>query len=144
MPPPELTTPERATPGAGAWLIAFISLLLPWAGIALIAFGAWRMAEAGRSEAWIAGAGVALIVLDVIIDFVWAHPAVSPSDEPHLNSRAAQLKGRTFNLTTPIEGGRGAVKCDDTVWQVEGPDMPAGQRVRVVGASGMLLQVEPL
>src|SRR5262245_55242531 len=107
---------EHATPGAGAWLIALVSLLLPWAGIGLIALGACGMAEAGRSEAWIVGAGFALIVLDLIIDFVWAHPAISPSDEPHLNSRAAQLKGRTFKLASPIEGGRGAVRCDDTLW----------------------------
>ncbi len=139
MPPP-----ERSAPGAGAWLLALVSLLLPWAGIALIAAGAWRMTYVGRGEAWIVGLGVAIVALDVIIDFVWAHPAVSPSDEPELNQRAAQLKGRMFKLAVPIEGGRGVIHCDDTVWQVEGPDLPAGQDVRVIGTAGMLLRVEPL
>lgn len=135
---------ERHPPGLGAWLVALVSLLLPWAGIALIATGAWRMANVGRGEAWIAGIGIALIALDVIIDFVWAHPAISPSDEPDLNHRAAQLKGRRFKLDAPIRGGRGVLRCNDTVWQVEGPDLPAGIDVRVVGAAGMLLRVEPL
>lgn len=135
---------ERQSPGLAAWLVALISLLLPWAGIALIATGGWRMAYVGRGEAWIAGIGIALIALDVVIDFVWAHPAISPSDEPNLNCRAAQLTGRRFKLDAPILGGRGALRCDDTVWQVEGPDLPAGSDVRVVGAAGMLLRVEPL
>ncbi|MDX2202482.1 MAG: NfeD family protein [Hyphomicrobiaceae bacterium] len=121
-----------------------MSLLLPWAGIGLIVAGAWRMASFGRGEAWIIVAGAALIVLDVLIDFVWAHPAVSPSDEPELNRRAAQLKGRRLRLEAPIEGGRGIVRCDDTLWQVEGPDLPAGCDVQVVGVAGMLLRVEPI
>ncbi|RTL72545.1 MAG: NfeD family protein [Hyphomicrobiales bacterium] len=135
---------ERPTPGIIAWLIALISLILPWAGIALIALGAWRMSTIGKGEAWLAGLGVLLIGLDILIDFVWAHPALSPSDEPELNRRGAQLKGRTLELSSPIEGGRGLVRCDDTVWQVEGPDLPAGCRVKVVGVTDMLLRVEPL
>jgi membrane protein implicated in regulation of membrane protease activity len=135
---------ERAAPGATAWLIALISLFLPWAGIALIAIGAWRMSTVGKGEAWLAGVGALLIVLDVLIDFVWAHPALSPSDEPELNRRGAQLQGRTLELTTAIAGGRGLARCDDTVWQVEGPDLPAGRRVKVVGVRDMLLRVEPL
>lgn len=139
-----MSPPERASPNAGAWLVALVSLLLPWAGIALIVAGAWRMAYIGKGEAWIAGVGALLIVVDVIIDFVWAHPAISPSDEPDLNQRGAQLKGRALKLATAIEGGRGFVRCGDTVWQVEGPDLPAGCDVKVVGVTGMLLRVDPL
>ena len=35
-------------------------------------------------------AGVAIVILDIFIDFVWAHPSVSRSDQPALNQRAAQ------------------------------------------------------
>ena len=116
--------------------------MLPWAGIACLAAAAWHY---GRSEShwpWLAIAGVALIVLDVVIDFILS--SISRSDQPHLNARAAQLVGRTVTLVEPIEGGIGKVRCDDTLWQVEGIDLPAGTTVRVVGAKGMRLVVEHL
>jgi membrane protein implicated in regulation of membrane protease activity len=36
------------------------------------------------------------------------------------------------------------VRVDDTVWQVRGPDMPAGARVKVTGAEGPVLLVAAL
>ena len=38
--------------------------------------------------------------------------------------------------------GSGRVRIDDTVWQVRGPDAPAGARVKVTGADGPVLKVE--
>ena len=35
-----------------------------------------------------------MLVADVLIDFVWAHPSVTKSDQPDLNRRAEQLIGR--------------------------------------------------
>ena len=37
--------------------------------------------------------------------------------------------------------GRGRIKIDDGVWQVRGPDAPAGARVKVTGAEGTVLTV---
>jgi hypothetical protein len=34
-----------------------------------------------------------------------------------------------------IQNGRGKVRVGDAMWQVEGPDTPAGVRVKVVAAS---------
>lgn len=67
------------------------------------------------------------------------------SDQPLLNRRGAQLVGRTATLTEPIVNGRGRVKIGDTTWRVAGPDLPAGTRVRVSGASDLDLElvVEP-
>src|SRR6516162_5105130 len=48
------------------------------------------------------------------------------SRELHLNRRAEIYVGRTFTLERPIVDGRGRVRIDDTVWLVEGPDLPAG------------------
>jgi membrane protein implicated in regulation of membrane protease activity len=62
--------------------------------------------------------------------------------DPRLNLRAERLKGRTFVLSEPIVEGRGRVEIDDTVWQVRGPDSPAGARVMVTGADGAILEVE--
>jgi len=58
---------------------------------------------------------------DVVIDFVWAHPTVSKSDQPNLNRPAAQLVGRVVVVAEAIEGGRGKVRVGDTLWPVEGP-----------------------
>jgi inner membrane protein len=61
-----------------------------------------------------------------------------------LNRRAQIYLGRTFTLDKPIVDGRGQLKVDDTVWLVEGPDLPAGTRIRVTGAENTLLRVARL
>ncbi|MFO1147058.1 MAG: NfeD family protein [Alsobacter sp.] len=65
----------------------------------------------------------------------------SAAGEPLLNRRGDALVGRVVVLDGPIEQGRGRVRIDDTVWRVEGPDLPAGARVRVDGVDGALLRV---
>jgi membrane protein implicated in regulation of membrane protease activity len=67
----------------------------------------------------------------------------SESDEPLLNKRGESLIGRTAVLEQPIAEGRGRVRLGDTTWAVEGPDLPAGTRVRIVASSGRQLTVEP-
>jgi len=61
-----------------------------------------------------------------------------------LNRRAETYVGRTFTLERPIVDGRGRLKVDDTVWLVEGPDLPAGTRVQVTGTDNTRLRVERL
>jgi hypothetical protein len=63
------------------------------------------------------------------------------SDQPALNRRAEQLVGRVVPLMDAIADGRGRVQIADAFWDVEGPDLPAGSRVRIVGARGMTLLV---
>jgi len=46
--------------------------------------------------------------------------------------------------TAPIVDGRGRLKVDDTMWLVEGPDLPAGTRVQVTGVDNTLLRVAQL
>ena len=65
------------------------------------------------------------------------------SDRPSLNRRAEQLVGRVVPLMSPIVDGHGRVQVADAFWDVEGPDLPAGTRVRVVGVRGMTLEVRP-
>ena len=65
------------------------------------------------------------------------------SRELHLNRSAEIYVGRTFTLERPIVDGRGRVRVDDTVWLVEGPDLPAGARVQVTGVANTLLRVTP-
>ena len=129
-------------PGAFVWLIALVSLALPWIGIGLGLFGGFELSR-GRVEGWWwLGAGVALLVADVAIDFVWAHPSISKSDQPDLNRPAAQLVGRVLVVAETIEDGRGKVRVGDTLRPAEGPDVTAGTEVRVIAAKATVLVVE--
>jgi membrane protein implicated in regulation of membrane protease activity len=60
------------------------------------------------------------------------------------NDRMGDLLGRTAVLADPIVNGRGRVFFGDTLWQVAGPDRPAGTPVRVTGHRGTVLTVEPV
>ena len=65
----------------------------------------------------------------------------TPSDQPLLNRRGAQLVGQVHVLEQAIVDGRGRLKIGDAFWAAEGPDLPQGTRVRVVSADNMSLQV---
>lgn len=69
--------------------------------------------------------------------------SAQPTDHPTLNRRAAQYIGQAFTLDQPIVNGSGRIKVADTTWKVVGPDCAAGAQVRVVGADGVVLKVEP-
>ena len=47
-------------------------------------------------------------------------------------------------VVEPIEGGSGRVKVGDSVWSATGPDAETGTRMKIVGAEGNRLAVEPL
>lgn len=64
--------------------------------------------------------------------------------DPLLNDRMARLIGETVIVTEAIEHGRGRVKVADGEWPARGPDAPAGARVRITGADGTSLRVEPV
>ena len=64
------------------------------------------------------------------------------TDRPLLNQRAETFVGHEGQLDEPIVSGYGRLKLGDTWWRIAGPDLAAGQRVRVVGAEGPLLKVE--
>jgi inner membrane protein len=59
-----------------------------------------------------------------------------------LNRRGDQLVGRIAVLSEPIQNGRGKARIDDTVWRVEGSDLPAGTPIKVTGVDGAILKVE--
>ena len=59
------------------------------------------------------------------------------------SQRGTQYIGRVFTLAEPIADGRGRLHVDDTMWKIEGDDVPAGTQVRVTGVDGVVLKVEP-
>jgi inner membrane protein len=88
-------------------------------------------------------------VLGIVAVYLWrrydkARPDRDKSDQPLLNQRAQQYVGRESKLSEAIVNGRGKVYIGDGAWTVRGPDLPAGARVRVVGAEGTVLVVEAL
>ena len=87
---------------------------------------------------WFCGLSLATVLFAA--KYLRKHPL--ESERPLLNERAVQLIGQSFSLADPIVNGRGSIKTGDTIWRVEGPDLPRGARIKVVGADGTLLKVE--
>ena len=134
--------PRDPAPGPFTWLVAFISFLLPWFAAVVALFGLWDVARGDRTGWWYVAAGAALLISDVVIDLVWAYSGVLKTDQPELNLRSSQLIGRVAVVEDGIAHGRGRVRIDDMIWTAEGPDTPAGVRVRVTAANGTTLRVE--
>ncbi|GIX34752.1 MAG: membrane protein [Lysobacteraceae bacterium] len=114
-----------------------------WFGLAAIAMGLIKLVlpELALSTQW--GLFGLLALLSAGLGRRWRarHP-VTESDQPMLNRRAEQLRGRVFPLETEIRNGRGRIKVGDAFWTVEGEDAPAGSRVRVVAVEGLTLRVQ--
>lgn len=129
----------------GAELIA-PGVFLVWIGLAAIATGILSLVLWG-SIIW--GWQVQLLVFAAfavaftLIGRRLVKTRGDTSDEPLLNQRTASLVGRTATLEDPIREGRGRIRLDDTWWSVNGPDLPAGTRIRVSAAHGRDLTVEP-
>jgi len=66
------------------------------------------------------------------------------SSDPLMNRRGARLVGETALVVQAIEHGSGRVKVGDGEWIAHGPNVAAGERVRISGTDGAILLVEPL
>jgi hypothetical protein len=73
----------------------------------------------------------------------WYAASHVPSADPLLNNRAGRLVGSRVTVVSAIRGGEGRVKVGDSVWNCRGPDCEEGTAVRVTGADGTCLRVEP-
>ncbi|MDF1633755.1 NfeD family protein [Mycoplana sp. MJR14] len=142
--------------GPWAWWVLGVVLLtlevlmpgvfLVWIGIAAIVTGAlslllWETDWWVWQLQWLVFA--ALSIAAVLVGRRLVARNEKRTDEPFLNQRGQSLIGRTATLDQPITEGRGRIRLDDTVWSVNGPDLPVGTRVRVVASSGRELTVEP-
>ncbi|SFM19024.1 NfeD family protein [Methylobacterium pseudosasicola] len=123
---------------AGAEIVA-PGVFLIWFGLAALATG---LAAALIPMPWqgqtLLFAGLALVLVGLATRLhrrAGRHDAI-------LNRADRGLIGREGVLAEPIVQGTGRIRFDDTLWRIEGPDLPAGGRVRVVGLSGTVLTVE--
>ena len=133
--------------GAAALLLFAAEALAPgafmlWLGFAAVVVFVAVLFVPGMSLLAQAAAFVVLSFVSIQIYRTWFRGRERPSDQPMLNRRVAQLFGRVVPLERGIVNGRGRVQIADALWDVAGPDLPAGAPVRIVGADGMTLQVE--
>ena len=137
------------------WVWLTLGLLL--AGLEMLVPGVYLI--------WIAVAalitGVLTFALDVslpmqVVEFVFLALIIAfsarrflkerpiESADPLMNRRGARLVGETATVVQAIEHGSGRVRLGDSEWIAHGPDVAAGERVRVSGSEGAILLVEPL
>lgn len=81
-------------------------------------------------------------VVSIVLGRKWLKRRPIQTDEPLLNRRAEQYLGRVVTLAEPLTNGVGHVSIDDTRWRIEGPELKAGDRIRVTAMNGSSLIVE--
>lgn len=145
-------------------IIAFLAENGPWswivAGLVLLGL---ELVLPGGFLLWMGVAGILTGLLTLVLPLDWAvqwlvfgalslttiliwvrmtrHRAAQ-TDRPLLNQRAEHFIGQEVVLDRPIIDGFGRLALGDSVWRIAGPDLPAGQRVRIIGAEGAVLRVE--
>lgn len=133
-----------------AWIIAGLVLLglelvlpggfLLWLGISGIITGLVVLFEPiAWPFQWLMFGGLALI--SIFLWLRWTRSRSDQSDRPYLNRRTDRFIGQEAVLEQPIVDGFGRLALGDTVWRISGPDLPAGQRVRITGSDGAVLEV---
>jgi inner membrane protein len=83
-----------------------------------------------------------LSIVAVVAGRIWLRRHPMDTDDATLNRRGEQYVGRIFTVEQPIVNGRGTVRVGDSPWLADGPDLPAGSRVKVTGVAGTVLKVE--
>ncbi len=130
---------------AAAFMV--IEILLPgvfflWLGFAAGVVGIVALIFPGMTWPYQVMIFAVLSVGAVLFARVYLKKRPVESDQPTLNRRGEQYVGRIVTLTDPIENGRGRATIGDGAWSVEGDDLPAGTKVKVVGVEGIVLKVE--
>ena len=128
--------------------LAALEMLVPgvylvWLALAALATGAL---------AFVIDVGLPLQIVEfVFLSLIFVYTARRiygdqpiESDDPLLNNRMARLVGQTGAVSHAIEHGEGRVRHGDSEWPARGPELAAGERVRITGFDGGTLIVEPL
>jgi len=133
------------------WLVGGLALcmaetlapgaFLIWIGIAGLAIGAvdfvWPLPLAAQAL------GFAVLAAALAILGKRFYGSLAASSEQRGGNRAHELVGREFYLDGEMARGFGRIRVGDSVWRVAGPDLPSGEKVRVVRVvGGVTLEVE--
>jgi membrane protein implicated in regulation of membrane protease activity len=132
--------------------------------IAAVVFFTIEIIAPGTFMLWLGLSALLVGIISVAIDWSWRLQFVTfavfavasiplwrrffrgsqqPADHLLLNRRNDALIGRVLTLETPLTDGFGTVRVGDTIWRVNGPDSPAGIRVKVTGTDAAVLIVAP-
>ncbi|MBE7733506.1 NfeD family protein [Devosia faecipullorum] len=145
-------------------IIAFLAENGPWswivAGLVLLAL---ELALPGGFLVWLGIGGILTGLLTLVQPLPWAVQwlifgvfslvsivlwlRIAPKrrragHRPELNRRTDRYIGHEAVLDAPIQDGVGRLALGDSIWRIAGPDLPAGQRIRIVAAEGPVLRVE--
>jgi inner membrane protein len=136
----------------GWWLLALgllgVEIMVPgffmlWIGIAAAVMGAILVVIPDLS--FLAQAVIFVLLALVSCYCYWRFIRSitdGPSDQPLLNRRGEQLIGRRFVLDSAIINGQGKARVNDSLWVVEGPELPAGTAIEVIAVDGTTLKVK--
>ncbi len=132
-----------------AAILASVEMLAPgvfflWLGLAAFITGiaTFMISDLSTAGQLTTFALFSMILIYIAIKFFKSKKL--KTDQPHLNDRGAQYHGKTGTLEDAIVGGTGRARFGDTTWKVEGPDMPAGCIVKIVGSDGPVMKVEKI
>ena len=129
-------------------MLAGLEMLVPgvyliWLGIAAIITGVMTLGlDLSPAVQLVDFVFLSLIIAFSAKRFLGERPI--ESSDPLMNRRGARLVGETALVVQAIEHGSGRVKLGDSEWIARGPDVAAGERVRIRGSEGAILLVEPL
>ena len=137
--------------GPWSWIVAGLALLalelvvpggfLVWLGIAGVLTGLLTLFQPLPWAAQWAIFG-ALSLVSILVWMQISRGRRGQGDAELLNRRTDRFIGHEAVLENPIQDGFGRLALGDTIWRIAGPDLPAGQRIRIVGADGSVLRVE--
>jgi len=77
-----------------------------------------------------------LSVISIIASRIYIKRNPIQSEDSQLNRRGEKHIGSVYTLDTDIQNGSGKVRVGDTLWRVEGPELTAGTRVKVIDVNG--------
>jgi membrane protein implicated in regulation of membrane protease activity len=122
---------ELAAPG-----VAFLWLGIAAAVVGLLVYFVPAMDWKGQLAIF-----AVLSLVSVILSRRYLRWKPLETDRPNLNRRGESYIGREFVLDSDIVSGTGHLRVDDTRWQIRGPDLPSGTRVRVTDIEGATMRV---
>ena len=138
--------------GPWSWLVlalvlAGIEVVAPgtffiWFGAAALVVGLLALAVAMSWQVEL----VLFVVLSAVAVLIGRrfYGRASKEGDGFANDRLGRQVGRFAVVDRAIEGGSGHIRLDDTIWRADGPDLPAGARVRITGHRDGRFLVEPV
>lgn len=144
-------------------IVEVLQMLGPWTWWVIgILLAAVEVVAPGAFFLWFAMAAILVGVIALAVDLGWQVEILlfivfaviaaflgrrfygtteDTSTAGTLNDRLRRQVGRPAVLETAIANGTGHIRLDDTLWRVEGPDLPAGTPVTIVSVDNGRLRV---